>query len=248
MDKTRLAAQSKHNQALTDVSLPANGYNILQLDGNAFHTFTKGFVRPFDDRFIAAMNKVAVELVQNIPTSRFAFVQSDEISIFMQPDAESGEQPFFNNRLQKVVSLSAARASVVMSSAYPEKGMAMFDARFFNVPDAQTAIEHFIWRQRDCTKNSILSVGQSVFSHKELQGKNTLEVREMLNAISQPWESYATEYKHGRVIKKVPHDRDVTFVHKRTGKEETVLAKGFRWEALPAERFEESRLLDEYIR
>jgi tRNA(His) guanylyltransferase len=248
MDKTRLAAQSKHYQGLTDISLPLDGYNILQLDGNAFHTFTKGFERPFDDRFIAAMNNVAVELVQNIPTSRFAFVQSDEISIFMRPDTEKNEGAFFNNRLQKVVSLSAARASVIMSAAYPEKEMAMFDARFFNVPDAQTAVEHFIWRQRDCTKNSILSVGQSRFSHKQLQGKNTLEIREMLEEIGHPWEAYETQYKHGRVIKQVPYNRQVTFVHKRTGQTETVFAEGSRWAAIPAERFEESRLLDDYIR
>lgn len=245
MDKSKLAAKSKHFQSLTDISLPLDGYNILQLDGNAFHTFTKGFERPFDNRFIEAMNATALAIVENTPGARFAFVQSDEISVLLKTVKD--EEPFFRNRLEKVVSLSAAKASVTMSRLYPEKDAALFDARFFPVPDKQTVAEHFIWRQRDCTKNSIMAVGQSVFSHKKLQNKNTLEIREMLKEHGTPWEEFPVDRKHGRIVHKVAHNREVTFVHKRTKETQTVWAEGTKWVALPAERFEESRLLDTLI-
>ena len=245
MDKSKLAAKSKHYQSVTDIKLPRDGYNILQLDGNAFHSFTRGFERPFDDRFIEAMNQTALAIVETTPTAKFAYVQSDEINILLK--TVDDEEPYFSNRVEKVISLSAAKASVTMSRLYPEKTPALFDARFFNVPDSQTAAEHFIWRQRDCTKNSIMSVGLSVFSHKQLHNKNTLDIREMLTEKGTPWESFSTAQKHGRIIRRMPYNREVTFTHKRTKETKTIWAEGTQWVAFPAERFEESRLLDELI-
>ena len=151
MDKTRLAEQSKLYQGLTDYRLPKHGFNILQLDGNAFHTYTKGMERPFDTRFVDTMNRTAIAVVESLPTAIFAYVQSDEINIMTYiPEENEKHSGHFNNRIQKIVSLSAAKASVTMSALYPEKQPALFDARFFNVPTRNEAVEHFIWRQRDC--------------------------------------------------------------------------------------------------
>lgn len=246
MDKTTLGSQLKEYQAETDIQLDFDGYNILQLDGNAFHTFTRGFERPFDDRFMAAMNEVAVEVIKTIPGARVGFVQSDEISILVKKVLDR-EEPYFNHRVQKIVSLTAGRASAVMSRLYPEKNIAVFDARYFTVPDRDTAIKHFLWRQRDCTKNSILSVGQAYFSHKELQHKNSLMVREMLQTIGHAWEDYPVEYRHGRVIHRAATGRVVQFIHKKTKELQTVVVDSNDWQAFPAERFEESRLLDTLI-
>lgn len=249
MDKSKLAAQSKKYQAVSDISLPLHGHNILMLDGNAFHTFTRGMERPFDDYFIKSMNEVAVHLMENIPSARFGFVQSDEISIYLHTPEEQDKEAsaFFSNRVQKIVSLAAARASVKMTSFFPDKNPALFDARFFNVPSAKEAAEHFLWRQRDCTKNSIQSVGQAFFSHKELHGKNSLDIREMLQEKGNAWENYANEYKYGRVIRQVERNRIVEYVHKKTLETNRVNVTSKVWEAEPAERFEESGILYEYF-
>ena len=46
-----------------------------------------------------------------------------------------------------------------------------------------TAEENYlIWRQQDATRNSISSVAQSLYSHKELDGKNSSELQEMIFA------------------------------------------------------------------
>lgn len=249
MDKSRLAAQSKKYQAVSDIALPLNGHNILMLDGNAFHTFTRGMKKPFDDYFIQSMNEVAVHLMENIPSVRFGFVQSDEISIYLHtPEDEDKESSaFFSNRVQKIVSLAAARASVKMSGFFPDKMPALFDARFFNVPSAKEAAEHFLWRQRDCTKNSIQSVGQAFFSHKELHNKNSLHIREMLQEQGNAWENYGDGYKYGRVIRQFERKRIVEFVHKKTKETNTIEVVSKVWEAEAAQRFEESGLLYEYF-
>lgn len=53
-----------------------------------------------------------------------------------------------------------------------DKG-ATFDARCFNVPENDIC-NAVIWRQKDAEKNSIASLGQAYFAHKELHGKRTM--------------------------------------------------------------------------
>lgn len=86
-----------------------------------------------------------------------------------------------------------------------KKDMAMFDSRVFSVPKEDVA-NCLIWRQQDAIRNSIQSVGQSEFSHKELQGKSCKDIQEML--VSQKgisWDDdYATAFKRGSCCIKKP--------------------------------------------
>jgi tRNA(His) 5'-end guanylyltransferase len=59
-----------------------------------------------------------------------------------------------------------------------DKG-AMFDARCFNIPK-EDATNCFIWRQQDATRNAIQMLGQTYFTHKELQGKSCNDIQDML--------------------------------------------------------------------
>jgi tRNA(His) 5'-end guanylyltransferase len=55
----------------------------------------------------------------------------------------------------------------------------MFDARCFNIP-REEVINCFIWRQQDATRNAIQMLGQTHFTHKELQGKSCSDIQDML--------------------------------------------------------------------
>ncbi len=55
---------------------------------------------------------------------------------------------------------------------YP-KELAYFDSRVFTIPDKTEVYNYFIWRWKDCSRNSISMVAQSNFSHKELHGKSS---------------------------------------------------------------------------
>lgn len=93
---------------------------IIRLDGKAFHTFTKGFERPFDTIFMEAMQKTCKFLCENIMGCKFAYTQSDEISLLLV-DYESNEsQQWFDNNIQKMVSVSASMATLAFNSAYKE--------------------------------------------------------------------------------------------------------------------------------
>ena len=56
---------------------------IIRVDGKAFHTFTKGLNKPFDDIFMDAMQATAEYLVREIQGCKFAYVQSDEICLII---------------------------------------------------------------------------------------------------------------------------------------------------------------------
>lgn len=72
-----------------------------------------------------------------------------------------------------------------------------FDARAFNIP-IHEVINNLIWRQQDATRNSILSVAQSLYSHKELQGIGTKELQnKMLTEKDVNWNDYKTDEKRG---------------------------------------------------
>jgi tRNA(His) 5'-end guanylyltransferase len=84
-----------------------------------------------------------------------------------------------------------------------EKG-AMFDSRVFVMPQYEV-VNCLIWRQQDCTRNSIQSVGQANFSHKQLEGKSCNDIQDMLmleKGIN--WNDYPTHLKRGSCCIKVP--------------------------------------------
>ena len=55
----------------------------IRLDGKAFHTFLKGFKKPFDDIFIKTMQDTMRYLCQNIQGCVLGYSQSDEISLIL---------------------------------------------------------------------------------------------------------------------------------------------------------------------
>ena len=84
-------------------------------------------------------------------------------------------------------------------SAAFEKG-AMFDARVFNIPKEEVT-NLIYWRQLDATRNSIQMVGQSCFSHKELQGKSCNMIQDML--LTQKdinWNNFPCHQRRGTCV------------------------------------------------
>ncbi len=56
---------------------------IIRVDGNAFHTFTKGLSKPFDADFMEIMQNTCKDLCENIQGCVGGYVQSDEISLLL---------------------------------------------------------------------------------------------------------------------------------------------------------------------
>lgn len=176
--KKSLGDRMKEYERAYDFKLSKRSPVIIRLDGRAFHTLTKNFTRPYDDRFMSLMLETAVYVFKNIQGAKVAYTQSDEISILVKYYDELDSEPWFNNEVQKIVSISAALASSFFSVKLAEWGLgklAQFDSRVFIIPEHDVN-NYFVWRQQDWERNSIQMLGQSMFSQKDLNRKSCSEI------------------------------------------------------------------------
>lgn len=93
---------------------------IIRVDGNAFHTFTKGLKRPFDPVFMEIMQLTCEDLCKNIQGCVGGYVQSDEISLLLVDYNTITTDAWFDYNLQKICSLAAARATMTFNRLVSE--------------------------------------------------------------------------------------------------------------------------------
>lgn len=206
-------------------SFPRRTYLILRIDGRAFHTYTRGLEKPFDVKLMEAMAHTAQELVKQISGAKFAYTQSDEISILLTDFDSIETQAFFDGNIQKIVSVAASTATAEFNfkrfeqldnSTHSKQLKATFDARGFIIPDRTEVSNYFIWRQKDCTRNSLSSLAQYHFSHRELEGKNQSSLHEMLHTKGVNWAKLETEKKQGYIITRNNIEPAFDFLKERT--------------------------------
>jgi len=221
----------KNYENRTRILLPRRTYSIIRVDGKAFHTYTRGCERPFDEGLIADMNATAEYLCKNIQGAKIGFVQSDEISILMTDFDNLQTDAWFDGNIQKIVSVAASMATskfnqLRLARHFREKfgydeptkvrfsindqifstKLAEFDARTFTIPSKTEVMNYFIWRQQDTVRNSISSVAQTLYSSKELHGKNMSEQQEMIFDKGINWNDYDSTLKRGRFVFKEKYE------------------------------------------
>lgn len=187
--------------------LPRRTYTIIRLDGKAFHTYTRGMEKPYSELLTNAMDFTAINLCKEIQGVKFAYTQSDEISLLLTDFSGPETQAWFDGNIQKIVSVAASIATVHFNNGMmlnsPTPAMrAMFDARVFTIPDRTEVANYFIWRQQDAVRNSIQMLAQSLYSHKQLEGKNSSELQELTFQKGKNWNDVAVRNKRGGFVAK----------------------------------------------
>ena len=179
---------------------------IARLDGKGFSKFTKGLKRPYDERLSKLMIETTKYLVKET-NANCGYTQSDEITLMWYTD-KIDASIYFDGRLFKMLTDLSAMSSVFfnrkLSEYLPEKAdkMPRFDARVYNVPTLDEAMNSFLWREQDATKNSITMAASAYYSHKELHGKNGSEKQEMLFQKGVNWNDYPTFFKRGTYVQR----------------------------------------------
>lgn len=223
---------------------------IIRLDGKAFHTFTRGFEKPFDDVMMQTMQQTTLKLCQEIQGCVFGYTQSDEITLVLVDYNDINTDAWFDYSVQKMCSVASSMCTLYFNKIFAEiasakiesfkfelgcvkdeedesgvyrdnlkhyiktyekaidKG-AMFDARVFNIP-VEEVTNCILWRQQDATRNSISSLSQSKFSAKELHGKSSSQMQDMLmEKYGINWNNLTIPEKRGTAVYKRTID-DVT--------------------------------------
>lgn len=187
---------------------------LVRIDGKGFSRWTRGLVYPFDER-LEACRRDTVRTLLAKTGALIGYHQSDEMSlVFYSDDPKS--QIYCDGRWQKIVSHTASIAANAWRDAVekyiPEKvGVtADFDSRAWEVPSLEEAANALMWREWDATKNSVSMAARSVYSHKEVNGKNGSEMQDMLMAKGINWNDYPIWAKRGTYTGRRFYDRVLT--------------------------------------
>lgn len=199
----------------------------IRIDGRAFHTFTRGFKRPFDSILQNAMHETMLYLCKNVQGCVLGYTQSDEITLIIIDYKTFTSDAWFDYEVQKLCSITASMATMKFNQVFTQSVYsyvngearrfgttdedkkysaslvragttgAQFDARCFNIPREEVT-NLLYWRQIDASRNSIQMVGQAHFSHKELDKKNCSAIQDMLMLQKGiNWNDFSTCDKRG---------------------------------------------------
>jgi len=100
--------------------------------------------KPFDTGFHAKMVTTASALLESLQAT-YVYTESDEISALLPRESE-----LFDREVEKLVSLSAARASATLSLALGEA--VELDARLWVGASEDAVVDYFMWRQADAAR------------------------------------------------------------------------------------------------
>lgn len=214
-----LSIRMKIYESATRTYLPPRSNMVIRVDGRAFHTYTRGCKTPFDDDLMAAMDATAIALCEEVQGAKLGYVQSDEITVWATSYDNLGSMPWFGGSIQKMTSIAASVAtarfnqyrlmSIFMSAEVQHMftkaadHLAHFDARVWTIPELAEVANMFKWRADDASRNSVQMVARSLYSHRELEGKSTSELHDLIHTKGQNWNDLAPRYKRGRLVKRV---------------------------------------------
>ena len=205
-------------RGLTDYKLMPRSYVMVMVDGRSFSTMIKNkFEKPFDDDFIGMMNETAVYLCENVSGCKFAYTQSDEISLVLTDFDDRNTESFFGYRLTKMLSVIASLATAKFNqlmtayqlrNAGPGVGTAIeklplyqFDCKCWNVPCYEDVFAWFLYRQIDCIRNSKQQAARAYLSHNKLMNLDTdKQIQLLKNEKGVDWNEYEDGKKYGRFI------------------------------------------------
>jgi len=175
---------------------------VARMDGKKFSKFTKSMNKPWDPAFTKAMIETTKNLVKET-NARVGYTQSDEISLIFLVEGPSSEI-WLAGKAMKMTSILASMTTGFFNKAMGHDSKpAFFDARVFQVPNKQEAVNALIWRESDAVRNSISMLAQYHFSHHQLHGKSTSQIQDMLmqeHGIN--WNDTSPNWKRGAYIQR----------------------------------------------
>lgn len=177
---------------------------IVRVDGKAFHTYTRGFDRPFDARLNGAMLDAAQATASEMQGFKVGYHQSDEVSFLLTDYETITTEGWFGYDQQKLASVTASMMTAYFNASIqgyaPAKHPATFDGRAFNIP-REDVTNYFVWRAKDWARNSLQMYARSFFSPKQLHGAGREQMHEMLHGIGKNWTTDLDEvWRNGSMI------------------------------------------------
>jgi len=175
-----------------DIYADNNNYRLLSrvpiiivINGRSFHKVTSLIDKPYCDNFAESMLSTTVKLCMEIEGALFSYQYNDEIIIVARNDQNSDTLPWYDNKLQKICSITASIATqhfnlYASNTNLNLMGDSLFTSQVFAVPTIAEAINTIIYKQQ---QNFYTSIQFSCF-YELLKKYDKSTIKEMLADLS----------------------------------------------------------------
>jgi tRNA(His) guanylyltransferase len=186
---------------------------IIRLDGCNFSNWTKNLEKPFDEKFNQLLQDLCKELVQ-VTGAKIGYCSSDEITLILYSD-DLKKPVYHSGKKQKILSKLTSHCSNWFNAnkdRYVKNAtLAEWDCRIYQTPSIRDAGLQLLWRERDCTRNSVYLTAFHEFSHNVLQNLNSSQLQEKLfQERGINWNDKPVDFKRGSYFKQKTVSKKLT--------------------------------------
>lgn len=205
-------------QAATDYKLLNRVPIIICLNGRAFSKATQLLDKPYCKKFAECMMSTMLHLCTMVEGVLFSYQFNDEIVIIARNDQTSETSPWFDNKIQKICSATAAISTKHFNECVNKLTLNMvgdpiFISQVFVVPTIGEAINTIVYKQQQNFHASIQS--SCLYELIKKYDKNSikemltgLNIDEKMDLLSQEcnvdFNNYPTIFRRGSACYKAP--------------------------------------------
>lgn len=158
---------------------------IICLNGRAFSKLTSLINKPYCTKFAEGMLSAMLKLCMEVEGTLFGYQHNDEILIVTRNDQSMETEPWYDNKIQKICSITASIATTHLkkytdSTELNLMGDPLFTSQVFAVPNMGEAINTLIYKQQQNFYNSI----QLACFYELLKKNDRNTIKEMLSGLT----------------------------------------------------------------
>jgi tRNA(His) 5'-end guanylyltransferase len=205
-------------KAASDFKLMGKVPLIISVSGRSFSKITSLLEKPYDPKFAECMFSTMSQLCAEIEGVLFAYHHNDEIIIVTRNDQTLETVPWFDNKIQKICSVTSAIATMHFNkcASYLKLNLMdnpIFTSEVFIVPNISEAINTLIFSQQH---NFISSIQLACF-YELLKKYDKNTIKEMLSGLSVDekidllnqecnidFNNYPSAFRRGSACYKIP--------------------------------------------
>jgi len=205
-------------QSATDYRLLNRVPIIIVINGRGFAKVTQLLDKPYCPKFSECMLSTMLRLCADIDGSMFGYQHNDEVVIVARNDQSPETSPWYDNKLQKICSVTSAIATMHFNECASAiqlnmTGDPVFTSQVFVVPTIGEATNTFVYKQQQNFHTSIQSA--CLYNLLDKYDKNTikdmlagLNIEDKIDLLAQEcdikFNDYPLAFRRGTAAYKVP--------------------------------------------
>ena len=204
--------------AVSDYKLLSRLPIIITINGRSFSKLTQLLDKPYCSKLAECLLSTTLRLCSEVEGALFAYQHNDEIVLVVRNDQHPDTVPWFDNKLQKVCSLTSAIATMHFNDCASSinlnlSGDPVFTSQVFTVPNIGEAINTIVYKQQQNFHTSI----QSACCYELIKKYDNTVIKNMLMGLSMDekidlllqeckidFKQYSLAFRRGTACYKVP--------------------------------------------